>query len=68
MGFFSKPRLPRCAKRKIREIVMDICGMGASLMGRSYLWQNLSLFWGAKNENFTMAPVGTFCFVMLLVP
>jgi len=33
-------------------------------MGKSYFWQDL-LFSGAKNENFTMAPMATFYFVML---
>jgi len=33
-GFFSKPDL-RDVPRKIRKIVMDICGMGARLIGRS---------------------------------
>jgi len=36
----------------------------ASLMGRSYFWQDPPhIFQGIKNENFTMAPMGTFCFV-----
>jgi len=35
-----------------------------AIMGRSYFWQDLPLFFrGQKNENFTMAPMGTFCFV-----
>jgi len=39
MGFFSKHKL-RHAERKIGEIVTDICGVGATLMGRSYFGQN----------------------------
>ena len=59
MGFFSKPKL-RHAQYKIGEIVTDICGVGASLMTRSYFWQDPQLLAGIKNENFTMAPNGTF--------
>ena len=37
-----------------------------SLIGRSYFWQEPSLFFqGPKNANFTMVPMGTFCFVTL---
>jgi len=62
-SFFSKPNL-RDASRKIRKIVIDICGIGASLIGRSQFWQDPPPFFsGAKNENFTMVPMGTFCFV-----
>jgi len=57
---FSKPKL-RHAQRKIEEIVMDICAMGATLMGRSYFGRILPNLSGAKN-NFTMALLDIFDF------
>jgi len=42
--------------------------MGASLMGRSYFWQDYPNFFRLKeNNNFTMASMGTFCFVVLIL-
>jgi len=58
---FSKPKL-RHAQRKIEEIVTDICGMGATLMGRSYFGQNPPQFFRGKKNNFTMAPLHIFGF------
>jgi len=45
---------------------MDMCGVVASLLFRSYFWQDPAYFFqGPTNENFTMAQIGTFCFVTL---
>jgi len=39
---------------------------GTSLMGRCYFRQDPPLFFqGQKNKNFTVAPMGTLCFLML---
>jgi len=34
-------------------------------MNRSYFWQDLQFFQRPKNENLTLVPMCTFCFVML---
>ena len=61
--YFSRPKL-RHAQKTIREIVTDICGVWASLTGRSYFWHDPPLFFqGSNNDNFIMAPMDTFCFV-----
>jgi len=60
--FFCKLNL-RDARRKIGKIVTDIYGTCASLIGMSYFWQDSPLFFGPKNENFTMVAMGTFCIV-----
>jgi len=36
--------------RKIRKIVTDICGVGASLMGRSLFWQTLFDFFKGQKK------------------
>ena len=45
---------------------MDICGVGATLMGSLNFGQNPPpIFSGAQKNNFTMALMGNFCFVVL---
>jgi len=47
--------------------IIHVYDVGASLMSRTYFWQDPPLFLAAKNKNFTMAPMGTFCFVVLIL-
>jgi len=70
-GFFSQPKL-RYAQRKIREIVTGLYRVGASLTvfnGQVLVWVASSpkCFYGLKYDNFTIAPVGTFRFVFLIL-
>jgi len=60
MGFFSKLKLRDTQKIKIRKIVTCVCGVGYSLAGRSYFWQELPEFFGAKDEHFTVVPRALF--------
>jgi len=62
----SEPNL-RDAPTQTGKIVMDICGIGVFFLSRSYFWGNAPQFFvKAKTRNFTMGPVGTFCFVFLI--
>jgi len=65
MRFFLQTQTPTCVKEN-QGNCYKYMWRGASLMGRSYFWQDPPLFFrGQKNENLTMAPMVTFCFVTL---
>jgi len=57
--FFSKPEL-QDAQRKIRKIVMDICGMEASLVADFNFGRSLSYFSVAKKRKFYNGTNGHF--------
>jgi len=50
--------------------LLRICDVGASLMSQSYFWQDDPPIFlsGPENENFTVAPKSTSCFVTLRNP
>ena len=54
MGVFLQAQTTRYAQDQ------DNCYgyMWHSLMGRSYFWQDTTVFLGTKKENFTMVPMG----------
>ena len=67
-GFFQLAQTPTCAKKDQGNCYIFVYS-GGQFNGQVLVWAGPSpnFFRGEKNENFTMAPMGTFCFVFLIL-